>query len=153
VQIRIANRQDEPEIRTFVESIYKASGSSFEIETKDADLRNIEANYFGKEGLLLVAEHENKIVGLAGAKKKSESVLEIKRLIGSSGSGFDQAEMLSELITVIVEFAPRLLYERVETDLVPASNAHEKLFAEKGFESNNGNDSFALDVQQSGKFV
>ncbi|MCW5833450.1 MAG: hypothetical protein KIS78_13690, partial [Labilithrix sp.] len=67
MQIRIANRQDEPEIRTFVDTIYQKSGSSLNIEEQDSDLRNMEANYFGKEGLFLVAEDNDKIIGIAGA--------------------------------------------------------------------------------------
>jgi N-acetylglutamate synthase-like GNAT family acetyltransferase len=113
VQIRIANRQDEPEIRTFVDTIYQKSGSSLNIERQDSDLRNMEANYFGKEGLFIVAEDNDKIVGLAGARKKSERVLEFKRLMVSADVQ-EADEILSEMIDVIVRFAPRMLFEQIE---------------------------------------
>lgn len=129
MQVRIANRQDEPEIRTFVESIYEKSGSSLDIENKDSDLRNIEANYFGKEGLILVAEHENKIVGLAAARKKTETVLEIKRLLGSSSNAFKENEMLDEMLTVIIGFASRLLYESIQA----SADGQTRTLSEKGF--------------------
>lgn len=142
MQIRIANRQDEPEIRTFVESIYKESGSSLELENKDSDLRNIEANYFGKEGLILVAEHENKIVGLAGARKKTESVLEIKRLIGSSSDAFKENEMLDEMLTVIVDFASRLLYESVHAP----DHLNKSVLVKKGFSVTDGQTYSSVDI-------
>ncbi len=131
MQIRIANRQDEPEIRTLVESICKESGSPFDIETSDSDLRNIDANYFGHEGLFLVAEDEGKIVGVAGAKRKTDLTLELKRLIAKPGDKFIPADLLGELLSVIVEFAPRLLYERI--DVASPTKEQEKLLIENGF--------------------
>jgi hypothetical protein len=60
VQVRFANRQDEPNIRTFVESVYAESGSTFDLDGSDSDLRNIDAQYFGQEGLLIVVEEDKK---------------------------------------------------------------------------------------------
>lgn len=131
VQIRIANRQDEPEIRTFVEALYQKSGLSFELESKDSDLRNVEANYFGKEGLFLVAENEGAIVGIAGARKKSESDLEIKRFLVADNESYSASEVRADLLKVIVEFAPRMLYSKIELSMETADG--KELFIENGF--------------------
>jgi len=138
VQIRIANRQDEPEIRTFVDTIYQKSGSSLNIEEQDSDLRNMEANYFGKEGLFLVAEDNDKIIGIAGARKKTEKVLEFKRLMVADGSGHE--EIANEMIDVIVRFAPRMLFEQVEVSVQNGPGTLRQLLSTKGFTSSSLND-------------
>jgi N-acetylglutamate synthase-like GNAT family acetyltransferase len=147
VQIRIANRQDEPEIRTFVDTVYQKSGSSLNIESQDSDLRNIEANYFGKEGLFLVAEDEGTIVGIAGARKKTETVLELKRLLVPVSDQFENKEVLDELLRVIVEFAPRMLYENIDSGL--GSNECETVLKERGFRAASGQSSLSLAVTPS----
>ena len=138
MQIRIANRQDEPEIRTFVDTIYQKSGSSLNIEEQDSDLRNMEANYFGKEGLFLVAEDNDKIIGIAGARKKTEKVLEFKRLMVADGSGHE--EIANEMIDVIVRFAPRMLFEQVEVSVQNGPGTLRQLLSTKGFTSSSLND-------------
>lgn len=138
MQIRIANRQDEPEIRTFVDTIYQKSGSSLNIEEQDSDLRNMEANYFGKEGLFLVAEDNDKIIGIAGARKKTEKVLEFKRLMVADGSGHE--DIANEMIDVIVRFAPRMLFEQIEVSVQNGPGTLRQLLSTKGFTSRSQND-------------
>lgn len=138
MQVRIANKQDEADIRTFVDAFYRLSGSQLNLDSVDSDLRNVEASYFGKEGLFLVAEHEGKIVGVAGARKKTESELEWRRLMVSAP--FESDEVVSELVEVIVEFAPRMLYERIEAGFVPPSKHFSRLLAERGFQPLEAND-------------
>ncbi len=138
MQIRIANRQDEPEIRTFVDTIYQKSGSSLNIEEQDSDLRNMEANYFGKEGLFLVAEDNDKIIGIAGARKKTEKVLEFKRLMVSDDERADQ--ILNEMIDVIVQFAPRMLFEQIEVTVQNGPGRLNQLLSTKGFKSGGQNE-------------
>lgn len=134
MQIRIANRQDENEIRTFVDTIYQKSGSSLNIEEQDNDLRNVEANYFGKEGLFLVAEDNDKIIAVAGARKKSETVLEFKRLIVSADRE-DADAIVDEMIDVIIRFAPRMLFNRIEVTSQARSDHYEEALSKKGFAS------------------
>lgn len=136
MQVRIANRQDEPQIRSFVDAIYQTSGRSLNLESEDSDLRNIEANYFGKEGLFLVAEEEGKISGIAGARKKSETVLELRRLMIEKEKS--SSEIVQQLMQVIVGFAPRLLYERIDTELMPTSQEHDTVLQSVGFAQLNG---------------
>lgn len=134
MQIRIANRQDEPEIRTFVDTIYQKSGSSLNIEEQDSDLRNVEANYFGKEGLFIVAEDNDKIIAVAGARKKSETVLEFKRLIVAPDAE-SRDEIVDEMIDVIVRFAPRMLFEQIEVTAQARSDHYDQALSKKGFAS------------------
>lgn len=128
MQVRFANRQDEPSIKTFVESVYAPSGGTIDLEGRDSDLRNIDAQYFGQEGLLIVVEEDKKIFGVAGARRKSEAVLELKRfLLDSSFYGDDTA---NQLIEIIVSFAPRLLYEKIVDGRIEAAKASSDELAE-----------------------
>lgn len=146
MQVRFANRQDEPNIRTFVESVYAESGGTFDLEGNDSDLRNIDAQYFGHEGLLIVVEEDKKIFGIAGARRKSESVLELKRfLLDPSLHGEDTA---GELIEIIISFAPRLLYHKIVDGRIgpqPSSTELAEALRKAGFTKENG--TLSLSVQ------
>ncbi|MBN8659956.1 MAG: hypothetical protein LCH63_04250 [Candidatus Melainabacteria bacterium] len=79
-QIRLANRQDEKEIRELTESLYQASGQTFSLEEQDNDLRNIEGKYIGPGGIFLVYELDGKLSGyLAAACDNENETIEIKR--------------------------------------------------------------------------
>jgi N-acetylglutamate synthase-like GNAT family acetyltransferase len=79
MQIRFANRQDEAPVRAFLES----QGAILDLAGADNDLRNLDLNYFGKDGLFIVAEEEGKVIAFAGARKldSDNDILELKRLI------------------------------------------------------------------------
>ena len=108
MQVRIANRQDEKAIRELAEAFSTAENASFDLQGSDRDLVNIEANYFGKEGLFLVVEADGELKGFAGARAKNEETLSIERF----KSSLIEAE--EEMLKVIVDFAPRLLYSGIE---------------------------------------
>lgn len=113
MQIRIANRQDEKKIRALAEAVAEAAGREFDLQGADNDLFNVEANYFGRQGLFLVADRDGEVVAAGGARAKSEDVLEISRFIAAEGES-ERSEIEAEILRVIVEFAPRLLYSGIE---------------------------------------
>lgn len=151
MQVRFANRQDEPNIRTFVESVYADSGRTFDLEGSDSDLRNIDAQYFGQEGLLIVVEEDKKIFGVAGARRKSEDVLELRRLL--LDPTLKEGDTAAELIGIVVRFAPRLLYHKIVDGRFPYKETGEQnsgdefadVLTSAGFTKENGN--LALPVQ------
>lgn len=108
MQVRIANRQDEKAIRELAEAFSSTENASFDLKGRDRDLVNIEANYFGKEGLFLVVEADGELRGFAGARSKNEQTLSIERFQTSL------IEAEEEMLKVIVGFAPRLLYSGIE---------------------------------------
>lgn len=85
MQIRVANRQDEPIIRTIVNQAYAESAvAEVDLKERDADLNNIESNYFWHDGIFVVAEEDGQIVGLAGARRgDTEQDLELVRMVVS----------------------------------------------------------------------
>lgn len=140
MQVRFANRQDEPNIRSFVESVYAESGGTFDLDGSDSDLRNIDAQYFGQEGLIIVVEEEKKIFGLAAARRKSESELELRRLL--LAPELRAGDMAGEMVEIIVNFAPRLLYNRIIDGRIGCDKSSGNEFADvlsnAGFAKENG---------------
>ncbi|HMP54690.1 MAG TPA: hypothetical protein PKD05_24285, partial [Candidatus Melainabacteria bacterium] len=79
--------------------------------------------------LFLVVEEEGKIEGFGGARAKSDDVLAIERFLVSEFESRQEAE--KEMLRVIVAFAPRMLYERIECD----TTVDVSLLAEYDFSS------------------
>ncbi len=136
MQIRVANRQDEPAIRAFVESHDKEKGLEFDLSSGDSDLRNIESNYFGRNGIIVVAEQDGQIIGLAAARSKSDSILALRRFLAAP----NQMPVSHQLLNTVIAFAPRMLYYSIEVDLYPQSEEWSAIFSEHGFKqcSNSG---------------
>lgn len=126
MQIRVANRQDEKHIQALFAEICQKKGEEIDLGGSHKDLRNIEANYFGNEGLFLIAEVEGKIVGFAGARKKSDEIISIDRFFVDDThkrSGVDQ-----QFMQVIVPFAQRMFFNRMNWNVMekpPLSGADQ----------------------------
>ncbi len=73
MQIRIATSQDENKIRALAQEIASECGGIFDLEGKDAALKDIEQNFFGKDGIFIVADEEKEIVGYACANRLDEN--------------------------------------------------------------------------------
>lgn len=129
MQIRIANRQDEKKIRALAEAVAGAAGREFDLQGADNDLFNVEANFFGKQGLFLVADRDGEVVAAGGARAKSEDVLEISRFIAAEGES-ERSEIEAEMLRVIVEFAPRMLYSGIEC----SADFRDDLLESRGFD-------------------
>ncbi len=118
MQIRVANRQDEKNIQSIFAEICKKKGEELDLSDGHKDLRNIEANYFGNEGLFLLAEEESKLIGIAGARKKNEDTISIDRFYIDDAykrKGIDQ-----QFMQVIVPFAERMFYKRLNWNVMEA---------------------------------
>jgi putative acetyltransferase len=109
MQIRIANRQDEKKIVEFVETIFSEHNLKLDLASLDADLKNVEANYFGKDGAFLVAEHEQKIVGVAAANMIDESTCALRRIY--IAKDFRRKGIAAEMLSIIVSILRRLDYK------------------------------------------
>lgn len=131
MQTRIANRQDEKEIRALTEVYYQKDGSSLDIEGKDNDLRNIEGNYIGKNGIFLVTEGgdnsinsgSGKVLAYLAARQKPEhnnnrqerSNLVVERLLVSEELPTDKAdELIVKLMDITLNHAYQADFAGVE---------------------------------------
>lgn len=116
MQIRVANRQDEKQIQSTFAELCSKKNEELDLSSKHSDLRNIEANYFGSEGIFLVAEEDGKIIGFAGAKKSSDPVISVDRFYVNDAykrSGIDQ-----KFMQVILPFASRMFYEKIKWNVL-----------------------------------
>src|SRR5262249_49194416 len=116
MQIRVANRQDEPAIRAIVNECRAQRGEpEVDLKGADSDLNNVEEHYFWFDGIFLVAEEEGKIIGLTGARRgNSEETLDLRRLAVSPsyrGKGVGRA-----LVDHVMYFAGNLDYRQVVLD-------------------------------------
>lgn len=113
MQIRVANRQDEPIIRTIVsQANAEIGGTEVDLTGRDSDLNNIDANYFWYDGIFLVAEEDGQIIGLAGARRgESEIMLELMRLVVIPARR--RRKVASRLMETISFFGNNLGYREV----------------------------------------
>lgn len=116
MQIRVANRQDEKSIQAIFAELCSKKGEELDLSSKHKDLRNIEANYFGNEGIFLVAEDDGKLLGFAGAKKECDTTISVDRFYiddAHKRSGIDK-----QFMQVIVPFAKRMYFERLDWNVM-----------------------------------
>jgi hypothetical protein len=110
MQIRVANRQDEPAIRHIIEDVYLQHGRKFDLAGSDSDLNNVEAHYFWPDGIFLVAERDDTIIGLLGARPDAHGSLRILRLSAAPG---EPEAVVRSLIDTCIFFAGNSGCERV----------------------------------------
>ncbi len=116
MQIRVANRQDEKNIQSIFADLCSKKGEELDLSSKHNDLRNIEANYFGNEGIFLVAEDDGKLIGFAGAKKESDTAISVDRFYiddAHKRNGIDK-----QFMQVIVPFAKRMYFQRLNWNVM-----------------------------------
>ena len=126
MQIRIANRQDEKKLLPFIEEIYKERGKALDLTRADSDLKNVEASYFGKDGVFLLAEEDQKIIGIAGANMMSDDLCALRRIYVAPD--WRRKGIARQMLNVILGIARRFEYKRI----VAGAKANDGKIAECG---------------------
>lgn len=113
MQIRAANKQDEPIIRTIISQAMEENGATAELDGRDSDLKNVEHSYFWYDGLCIVAERDGQIIGVLAARRneKDEETLELMRLAVTPGARKRGAARA--LIKTMLFFAGNMQYKQV----------------------------------------
>lgn len=114
MQTRIANRQDEKEIKALTEAFYKKDSMELDIEGKDKDLRNIEGNYIGKNGIFLVTEEDGKVLAYLGARQKQNNLLVERFLVSSELPEQKAADLAVKLMDITLNHAFQADFAGVE---------------------------------------
>jgi len=118
MQIRIANRQDEAPVRALLES----QGVVLDMPGGDQDLRNLDHNYFGHDGLFVVAEEDGKVIAFAGARKVEgeDDILELTRMTlpstdkATAESGTTCSEIKERFLAIIKNHAYQMDYKKIQ---------------------------------------
>jgi len=115
MQIRFANRQDEAPVRALLES----QGVVLDPAGADNDLRNLDLNYFGQDGVFIVAEEEGKLIAVAGARKldSDNEILELKRLTlptDATVPGTTNSAILERFLAIIKNHAYQMDYKSIQ---------------------------------------
>lgn len=113
MQIRAANKQDEPIIRTIVLQAMEEMGATTDLDGRDSDLKNVEHNYFWYDGLCIVAERDGQIIGLLAARRneKDDETLELMRLAVTPGARKRGAARA--LVKTMLFFASNMQYKQI----------------------------------------
>jgi len=138
MQIRLANRQDEPKIVELVLDVMKEFGLTPNMDGGESDLKNVEANYFARDGVFLVAEQDGELVGIASARKEYENILELVRFAvakGHRGEGIAR-----DLLSTVLKFGRDLQYERVQVEPARQYPGGASALMKMGFTSDNVED-------------
>lgn len=132
MQIRIGNRQDEPAVRELVRQLIDEIGRPWATQENESDLQNMEAEYIGRDGIFLVAEEKEKVIGFADDRKLNDQICEIRRIVIAKewrGHGLGK-----RLIKQIIEFARRLEYRYLDAIMDPRFKISQNLFDELDFQ-------------------
>lgn len=131
VQIRVGNKQDEASVRSLVSESFEELGLKLDLSGADSDLQNIEKNYFGANGVFFVAAQDKQVIALAGAGMKSETVLNLRRLIVSKT--WRRQGIGKKLMQMLDIFARQMDYQSIEIDLPIACDPLMPFFSASGF--------------------
>jgi len=85
----------------------------------------VEANYFGKDGVFLVAEEEQKVVGIAGANMIDLDTCELRRIYVAKD--FRRRGIGRKMLSIIVSIAKRLDYKRLVVGDTPRDGTSPSL--------------------------
>jgi putative acetyltransferase len=138
MQIRLGNRQDEPAITVLVFDVMKEFGLEPKPDGAESDLKNIEAHYFGRDGIFLVAESDKQIVGIAGARRSSENELELVRM--AVGKTFRGKGIARDLMRTVVNYAKDMGYGRIQVEPARQYPGGDRALMAWGFTSDDEED-------------
>ncbi len=132
MKIRLATNSDKEQIQNIVFGVLSEYGLSSDPEHTDADLNDIEANYFARGGTFVVVENEqNKIVGTAGLYYLREGVCELRKmylLSETRGKGIGK-----KLLDYLLNQASKLGFHRVELETASVLTEAIRLYTFYGF--------------------
>lgn len=138
MQIRLGNRQDEPAITKLVFAVMTEFQLPINPDGAESDLKNIEANYFARDGVFLVAEEDGQMIAIAGARRSEDAVLELVRFaVDKKWRGKGVAR---KLMAPILSYARDLEYSEILVEPARQYPGGADFLARFGFTSDNSED-------------
>jgi len=114
MQIRLGNKQDEPMVRDLLMTVMHEVNLEKYFEQARPPIMNMEREYIGQDGTYLVAEDDRKIVGIAAAKKRTDTVCELALLCVTSE--WRRMGLGKQMLEKIVSFAKGMDYDALQVD-------------------------------------
>jgi putative acetyltransferase len=133
MQVRIGNKQDEGAVRALVQQSMIEVGAEYHLENSEADLKNIEGEYFGHDGIFLVIEEESNIIAFAAARRLNDEICEVRRIFVNKA--WRKQGLMLKLFHQIIAFARRMDYRYLDAITDPRFPVSRSLFDELGFQN------------------
>lgn len=133
MQLRIGNKQDEGAVRALVQQSMIEVGAEFQLETAEADLKNIEGEYFGNDGIFVVIEEDSEIIAFAAARRLNDEICEVRRVFVHKA--WRKQGLMLKLFHQIIAFAKRMEYRYLDAITDPRFPVSRSLFDELGFQN------------------
>ncbi len=114
MQIRIGNKRDEPMVRELLMTVMHEVYLVPYFTQARPPIMNMEKEYIGHDGTYLVAEDESKIVGVAAARKKTDTICELNLLCVTTE--WRRMGLGKQLLQKILSFAKGLDYDALQVN-------------------------------------
>ena len=131
MQIRLGNKQDEPMVRELLMKVMHEVKLERYFEQARPPLMNMEREYIGNDGTYLVAEDDGKIVGVAAAKKKSDTLCEVALLCVTSE--WRRMGLGKQMLEQVVRFARGMDYDALQVDAAVVGTEAAGFLMHSGF--------------------
>ncbi|MBS2002219.1 MAG: GNAT family N-acetyltransferase [Cyanobacteria bacterium SZAS LIN-5] len=131
MQIRLGNKQDEPMVRELLMKVMHEVKLERYFEQARPPLMNMEREYIGNDGTYLVAEDDRKIVGVAAAKKKSDTLCEVALLCVTSE--WRRMGLGKQMLEQVVRFARGMDYDALQVDAAVVGTEAAGFLMHSGF--------------------
>ena len=128
MKIRVANISDTANIVRLVKDGLKEFGLSYSPETSEADLLNIQEEYFESGGTFLILEdHESNTIAIGGLKKLDKETFKIRKMYVSKmfrGKGYGRY-ILTSLIQIAQSKGAAKIILETSTQMRAAINLYK----------------------------
>jgi GNAT superfamily N-acetyltransferase len=122
---------DVAAIRLLFREYADSLGVSLDYQGFDEELRDLPGPYAPPAGALLLARHDDVVVGCVGVRPFDERCAEMKRLfVRPSGRGMGLGRTLTE---AAIRFATAAGYERLRLDTLPQMRSAQEIYRLLGF--------------------
>ncbi len=122
---------DQQDIVQFFRAAFEAMGFSFDLSSKDADLKNIPGAYQSNAGLFLLARRRGKLIGTIAIRDIGGNACELKRFYVASEH--QRRGVGSSLLKRAVDYAKNGRWSCIRLDTSFRSAAGISLFRKHGF--------------------
>ncbi|HEX6314034.1 MAG TPA: GNAT family N-acetyltransferase [Gemmatimonadaceae bacterium] len=118
-------------VRTLFREYADSLGVSLDYQGFDGELRSLPGDYASPRGTVMLARHNDRVVGCVGVRPFDATTAEMKRLyVRPDGRGGGVGRSLAE---AAIQFAAQAGYARMRLDTLPQMARAQDLYRSLGF--------------------